>query len=180
MSGTLTVMPGIWAARAVRQSGKNKAAKKPRVKLAAPRWAFYRKHTEGMLRRYMRFSLEAGRVPSLLGKEMFRGKVTSYRMEGFDDLLIFVHDVDKCLRRLTALQQLLLTRIAIQEYTHDETAEMLGVKRWTVVRRYEEALDCLTAIFMEVRLLETFKICQEPEITKNPASISLQGAYLVA
>ena len=38
---------------------------------------FYRKYTEAMLRRYMTMSMEAGRVPSLLGREMFRGNVTA-------------------------------------------------------------------------------------------------------
>lgn len=40
--------------------------------------AFYRKYTEAMLQRYVRMSMEAGKVPSLLGQEMFHGNVTSY------------------------------------------------------------------------------------------------------
>ncbi len=35
----------------------------PKVELA-----FYRKYTEGMLRRYLRLSMLSGRVPSLLGR----------------------------------------------------------------------------------------------------------------
>src|SRR5437660_9336267 len=38
----------------------------------------YRGITVAMLRRYHRFSLETGRLPSLLGCEFFRTKVTSY------------------------------------------------------------------------------------------------------
>ncbi len=145
-----------------------------------PEWAFYRKYTEAILRRFMRCSLQSGRVPSMLGKEMFRGKVTSYRMESFDDLLIFVHDVDKCIRRLEPLQQILLTRIAIQEYTPEETAEMLHAKRTTIMRRYDESLDLLTGVFLHVGLLKTVDACQEEEIRKTPASVSLQAAYLAA
>jgi len=53
-----------------------------------PQMAFYRKYTEAMLRRYVRMSMEAGKVPSLLGKEMFRAKITSYRVESFEDVVI--------------------------------------------------------------------------------------------
>jgi|HubBroStandDraft_4_1064222.scaffolds.fasta_scaffold309157_1 hypothetical protein len=65
-----------------------------------PGLAFYRKYTEGMLRRYMEMSMQSGRVPSLLGRELFRGKVTSCRVQGFDDVVIFVHDVGRCLEQL--------------------------------------------------------------------------------
>ncbi len=116
----------------------------------------------------------------MLGKEMFRGKVSSYRMESFDDMLIFVHDVDRCIRRLEPLQQLMLTRIAIQEYTLEEVAEMLKVNRMTVSRRYDESLDRLTGVFIEVGLLQPFNICQEEEIRKLPANVSLQASYLAA
>jgi hypothetical protein len=38
----------------------------------------YRARTVTMLRRYMRYSIETGRLPSLLGPEFFRTQVTSY------------------------------------------------------------------------------------------------------
>jgi hypothetical protein len=122
--------------------------------------AFYRKHTEGMLRRYLRLSMEAGRVPSLLGQEMFRGRVTSYRVESFDDVVIFVHDVEKCLEKLDEEQQCLISRIALQQYTLGETAELMGLKPRTVVRRYGQAVDSLTRVFLCVEMLEPLKSCQ--------------------
>ena len=185
MSGTLMILPCVRAAASPDPSPRPAEPKAVRAwtrkaNLIKPEWAIYRKHTEGMLRRFMRCSLQSGRVPSMLGKEMFRGKVTSYRMESFDDMLIFVHDVDKCIRRLEPLQQVLLTRIAIQEYTPEETAEMLHAKRTSIMRRYDDSLDLLTGIFLEVGLLEILKSCQEEEIRKVPASLSLQAAYMVA
>ena len=48
----------------------------------------YRRYTEAILRRYLRMSLEAGRAPSLLGREMFRGQVTSYRVHSFEDVVM--------------------------------------------------------------------------------------------
>ena len=120
----------------------------------APGTAFYRSYTEAMLRRYGVLSLESGRVPSLLGREMFRGKVTSYRMHGFDDVVIFVLDVERCIRELTGEHQRLILRIGVQEYTFGETASMLRLSLRSTERRYLQALDELTGIFLERRLME--------------------------
>src|SRR5206468_5446185 len=79
--------------------------------------AFYRRYTEGLLRRYLRCSMEAGKVPSLMGKEMFRSKVSSYRMSSFEDIVIFMHDVERCLGRLDQDQQELISRMTLQDYT---------------------------------------------------------------
>ena len=128
-----------------------------------PELAFYRKYTEGMLRRYLRLSMEKGRVPSLLGQEMFRGRVTTYKIRSFEDVVIFVHDVEMCLKRLTETEQDLLERIAIQEYTQGEAAGLLGMSLRTVVRKYAAAVDELTGHFLETGLLEPLMACQEEE-----------------
>ena len=120
--------------------------------------AFYRKYTEGMLRRYVCMSMEAGKVPSLLGKEMFRGKVTSYRVQSFDDVVIFIHDVERCLEQLEEEQQQLIARIALQQYTLGETAKMMGLAPRTAIRRYGLALDRLTRIFLHAEMLEPLKM----------------------
>ncbi len=109
----------------------------------------------------MNMSMESGRVPSLLGKEMFRGRVTNYRVHSFEDVVIFVHDVGKCLRKLSTFQQLLIERIALQQYTQGEAAALLGLSLRTVVRRYGRTLDELTAIFLANGLLEPMSACQE-------------------
>ena len=129
-----------------------------------PELRFYRKYTEGMLRRYLRLSMEKGRVPSLLGQEMFRGRVTTYKIRSFEDVVIFVHDVEMCLRRLTETEQDLLERIAIQEYTQGEAAGLLGMSLRTVVRKYAAAVDELTGHFLETGLLEPLLACQDEEV----------------
>jgi hypothetical protein len=123
--------------------------------------AFYRKYTEGLLRRYVRMSLEVGRAPSLLGREMFRGNVTNYSVTGFDDVVIFVHDVERCVADLKDSQQYLIRRIALQEFTLEETAGLLDVPLRSVIRRYGRALDALTEIFLERKLLEPSKAGRE-------------------
>lgn len=175
MSAAMMIVPMIWATAAVEpelliEVDVEQAVAAPMLPEAeeeesaaavAPEMAFYRKYTEGMLRRYLRMAMEAGKTPSLLGKEMFRGRVTSYKMTGFDDAVIFVHDVEKCIGTLGLEQQELIERIALQEYTHDEVAEMQDLPRRTILRRYEDAVDNLTAVFLRVKLLEPMSAAQE-------------------
>ena len=156
MSAAMAVLPLLWACEQAPFLVEN--TPKPKPEPVEPVLAFYRKYTEAMLRQYLRFAMVSGRVPSMLGKEMFRSKVTHYRVESFEDAVIFVHDVDKCIRKLDQVQQVLVTRIAVQQYTHEEAAEMLGIHRRTVIRRYDQALDRLTAIFLEAKLLEPQKL----------------------
>jgi len=119
-----------------------------------PELAFYRKYTEAMLRRYMRLSISVGRMPALLGHDAFRGKMSTYRVTSFEDSVIFVYDVEKCLKKLDGFSQELIRRISIQEYTQGEAAGLLHVSLRTVVRKYGEAVDMLTQIFMDRRLLD--------------------------
>jgi hypothetical protein len=181
MSAALVILPVVWAT-ATASGGKEYVAgvRKPvaNVKSAAAvamdsaavveqpgrtvtEVAFYRKYTEGLLRRYVRMSLEAGRAPSLLGREMFRGNVTNYSVTGFDDVVIFVHDVEQCVKMLNDEQQLLVRRIALQEFTLEETASLLGLPVLRVLRRYWRALDALTEVFLERELLEPSKAGRE-------------------
>lgn len=165
MSAAAVVLPYIWAVGDQQgiQRGPVACPRRPveiSVRPVEPQMAFYRKYTEAMLRRYVRMSMEAGRVPSLLGKEMFRGNVTRYRVEGFDDVVIFIHDVKKCIEKLSKEQQDLISRVALQEYSLGETAELLGLKPRTVIRRYGQTVDCLTRIFLRAKLLEPLKCCQ--------------------
>src|SRR5207249_11102018 len=53
----------------------------------------YRDRTMGLLRRYRRISIEVGRLPSLLGREVFRTRVSSYHVTTFDAAVICVGHV---------------------------------------------------------------------------------------
>ena len=143
----------------------------------------YRDRTLGMLRRYNRLSIEVGRLPSLLGREFFRSRVTSYRAGTFEDAVIFVHDVARGLAKLGSFDHKLIARIVLQDYTHNETARLLGCWRRTVGRRFPEAVDQLTDIFLEAGLLVRLpatdvareKICQEGKKEESPVSDSGHG-----
>ncbi len=128
----------------------------------------YRARTVGMLRRYMRYSIETGRLPSLVGREFFRSNVTKYQVTTFEDRVIFVHDVETCLQRLDEFSRQVLGRVVLQEYGHEEAARLLGCTRMTVHRKLLEALDTLTDILLEVELLDPLstrarKSCQGGE-----------------
>ena len=89
MSAAMVVLPMVWATAQVEEVVECKSI--------TTSLAFYRKYTEGLLGRYVRMSMEMGRAPSLLGKDLFRARVTNYVVHGFDDVVIFVHDVEQCL-----------------------------------------------------------------------------------
>ena len=140
----------------------------------------YRDRTLGLLRRYRRFSVEVGRLPSLLGREFFRTRVTLYHAGTFEDAVIFVHDVARGLKKLESFEYKLIARIVLQDYTHGETAHLLGCWRRTVGRRFPEALDQLTDIFLEAGLLIRLpstdvareKNCQASKIEESTLSDS--------
>lgn len=140
--------------QAKKAAQKEEQAEKPATTQAPVEMAFYRKYTEGMLRRYMYRSMEIGRVPSLLGDFSFRGRSSNRKAYTFEDSMIFVYDVERCLARLNRLERELVGRIALQEYTLAETAALTGMSVRTVVRRYSEALDRLTQVFLRLELLQ--------------------------
>ncbi len=128
----------------------------------------YRDRTIAMLRRYLRISIEVGRLPSLLGREFFRTRVTSYSVTTFEDAVIFVHDVEKTLEKLDEIQKNVIARIVFQENSQEETARLLNCARRTVVRLFPEAIDRLSELFLEGGLLT--RLVKAP-----PAPESCQG-----
>jgi len=116
----------------------------------------YRSRTVGLLRRYLRFSLETGRLPSIMGREFFRSKITSYTASTFEDRVIFVRDVEQSLKRLEYWDQQLIVRGILQEHDHGDTAHLLHCCRKTVERRLPQVLDLLSEDFIRVGLLVAF------------------------
>jgi DNA-directed RNA polymerase specialized sigma24 family protein len=114
----------------------------------------YREETTNILRRFLRLSLETGRVPSLLGREFFRARVSHKRTYTFEDAVIFVHDVERCLELLDEFSRELIARITLQEYTQEEAADLLHCCRRTIIRTYPEALDRMSEIFLAVGILK--------------------------
>jgi hypothetical protein len=130
----------------------------------------YRARTVTMLRRYMRYSIETGRLPSLLGREFFRSKVTSYTVVTFEDRVIFVHDMENCLNRLDEFSRQVLGRHILQEHDQAETARLLQCAERTIRTYVPMALDLLSDILIEVGLLERVVPIREKPCQGGPES----------
>jgi hypothetical protein len=126
----------------------------------------YRKRTVGLLRKYMRLSIEVGRLPSLLGREFFRTRVTSYRASTFEDAVIFVHDVERSLEKLSEFDKKLIAKIVLQEYSQEEAARQMGCGHRHTARCYVEALDRVSELFLTSRLLLRLP-CTKPDVEKS-------------
>ena len=166
-TGRVVTLAKVWAVAAP-QPVKAKSAEKAAGQAGGParqvvpheEYGFYRKYTERLLQRYVQMTMEAGRVPSMMGREVIGGRASSYRIHGFDDAVNFRLDVEKCLRLLDLQEREVVRRVAIQEYTQGEAAELMGVSLRTVVTRYGRALDRLTGILLRARLLDPVRACQ--------------------
>ena len=147
---------------------------------ASPDLWMYRERTVGLLKRYCRLSVEMGRLPSLLGREFFRSRVTSYHMSTFEDVVVFVHDVERSLEKLDRLGQQLIGLIVLEEYSQPDAARIVGYSLRTIERYFPEALDRLSQIFLAGGVLRSMvraeeKICQEVKAGQNRASCCERG-----
>jgi hypothetical protein len=114
---------------------------------------FYRRHTESLLRRYLYASMQVGRAPNILGDPVSRGWCSSRPVRTFEDAVIFVLDVEKCLAQLNSLDRMMLSRIVLQEYTQTEAAPLLGMAVRTISYKFPQALDRLTEKLLKTGLL---------------------------
>jgi DNA-directed RNA polymerase specialized sigma24 family protein len=126
----------------------------------------YRKKTTALLRRYMRWSLEAGRLPSVLGRELFRAKISAYTATTFEARVIFLHDIERCLGRYTGFDGQLISRVLLQEYDHEAAARMLGCARRTIERRLPELIDDLSERLLGTKLMDRFPQTAEKQEEK--------------
>jgi hypothetical protein len=161
-------LPMVWGASSsqaawqeTRRTEQQKPAARPEVKPSATApaagpvvsLAFYRKHTESMLRRYLYASMQVGRAPSILGDPIGRGWVSSRPVRTFEDAVIFVLDVETCLNQLGSLDRQMLSRVVLQEYTQAEAATLLGMSVRTISNKFPQAVDRLTEKLLETGLL---------------------------
>jgi DNA-directed RNA polymerase specialized sigma24 family protein len=137
----------------------------------SPEMYLYRARTTVLLRRYLRASVELGRVPSLLGREFFRARVTSYRMHNFEDAVIFTHDMERCLNGLDEFSRQVLSHTVLQEYTQEETARIMRVARKTIERAYVEALDRLSAILVDCGMMKRIGTPSEEKSKRVPSDL---------
>ena len=161
-------LPMIWGVSSPQPAWKPKrsaweaapaAAPVPKPAVKAPSTepvislGFYRKHTESLLRRYLYASMQVGRAPNILGDPVARGWCSSRPIRTFEDAVIFVLDVEKCLDQLGSLDRMMLSRIVLQEYTQAEAASLLGMAVRTISYKFPQAIDRLTEKLLKSGLL---------------------------
>lgn len=117
-------------------------------------WWPYRVRTRALLKRYARASVEVGRIPSLLGREFFRSRVTSYSMGSFEDIVIFVADMEHMLDKLDKMTHKLIAMYIFEDYTISEISRLLHWSERTVERLLHEAIDALSRILLNTGMLE--------------------------
>ena len=137
-----------------------------------------------MLRRYLRYSIETGRIPSVLGGEFFRAKMTTYSVGTFEDRVIFVHDMEKCLARLDEFSRQLIARHILQEHDQAATGKLLHCTERTVRTYIPIVLDVLSEILVDVGVMERIESirknsCQEGENDQITPSDCDDGKYKV-
>jgi DNA-directed RNA polymerase specialized sigma24 family protein len=122
----------------------------------------YRDRTIALLRRYFRLSLQVGRLPSLLGREIlqFRAPVSDYGASTFEDAVIFVHDIERCLDKLEPLDHDLIVLIVLEERTQVEAARIVHSTHRTIARIFPAAVDRISKIFLEHGILREFPVIE--------------------
>ncbi len=118
-----------------------------------PELSIYRDCTVLVLRRFFRLSVEVGRLPSLLGREIFPARTSRYVAHTFEDAVIFVHDVERCLEQLDEMSRQVIAYVILQDHSVEDAARLLRRRRETVSRQLPEALDLLTEMFLRGGIL---------------------------
>ena len=126
---------------------------KPPLPLPVLELSIYRDNCIALLRRYFCMSVEVGRLPSILGRECFTTRTEDYHAHSFEDTVLFVIDVERCLDRLYLFDKELIGCIILQEYSEDEAMKILHCSLRTIERRLPDALNFLTDTFLQNGML---------------------------
>jgi len=114
---------------------------------------FFRSQTMAIVRHFYEIASQIGRLPSILGREFFRAKISHHAIPSFEEQVVFVHDVELALAKLSEQDAEVLALVGLFHCTLDDAAEMLGRSRRLVVERYADSIDKLAEIFLETGLL---------------------------
>ena len=130
-------------------------AKKPQkeITVTRPDALFFRAQTLAIVRHFFEISCQVGRLPSILGREFFRAKVSCHGIPSFEEQAVFVHDVERAMARLSVQGLEVISLVGLYQYSLEEVALLLRRSRTTVVERFSEAVDTLSQIFLAMGLL---------------------------
>lgn len=115
--------------------------------------SYERMRTMALLHRFFRTALLLGRMPSLLGREIFRTRAQSQPATAFEDAVLFVCDVERCLRALEPGDQRLVAFCILEDRSEWEAARRLHRSQSDISRQLGRVLDLLHETFCRLGLL---------------------------
>lgn len=143
-------------------------------------YSMFRAHSLKLLRHYLRLSLDYGRIPSVLGGESMRARVSHTRMHTIEDETIFIHDMNRCLEKVLDLEELrLVALIVFMDYTFEEAAAMRQYSIRQTYRMFYDLMDRLTKAFFDREFLNREKLMgmtKKPMGRARPDSIKASAA----
>ena len=119
-----------------------------------PETICYRGQTLAIVRHFFEMSCQLGRLPSILGREFFRAKVSHHAIPSFEDQALFAHDVQQALLKLEDEDVQIITLLGLYDITLAEASVMLGRSEGCLSQRYAEAIARLTQIFLDNGVLQ--------------------------
>ena len=118
----------------------------------------YRKRTINLLRRYAKLSVETGRLPSVLSGMDFQPKISSYPLRTFEDAVIFVFDIERCLGELGEYEYEVIARVILRGENPDRAADEMHCTSRSVYRTLPGALDKLSKKLLRKGILRRSEI----------------------
>lgn len=118
-----------------------------------PDLLFYRAQTLAIVRHFFEISCQVGRLPSILGREFFRARVSHQRLPSFEEQIVFVHDVERALTRLGPQDAEMIFLVGLGHYSLEEVAAARHCSRSWVHARWSDSLDTLAQVLLESGLL---------------------------
>lgn len=141
----------------IEQPARKRMGKRPPEQAVAfdpePETVCYRGQALAIVRNFFEMSCELGRLPSILGREFFRAKVSHHAIPSFEDKALFAHDVRQSLSKLDEDEMKVLTLVGLYDLNLDEAAEILHWSAGYISQRFAEALTRVTQIFLDTGVL---------------------------
>ena len=123
------------------------------VTCTRPDALFYRSQTLAIVRHFFEISCQIGRLPSILGRELFRAKVSHHGVPSFEEQVVFVHDVERALARLDPQNREVVSLVGLYQYSLAEVATLLHRHRSTIIDRFTDGIDTLAQMFLASGML---------------------------
>jgi len=147
------MLPEMQVEAPIRKAMRNRPPEQAVAFEPEPETVCYRGQALAIIRNFFEMSCQLGRLPSILGREFFRAKVSHHAVPSFEDQALFAHDVQQSLNKLDEDEMRVLTLVGLYDLNLDEAAEILHWSAGYISQRFAEATARLTQIFLDNGIL---------------------------